>query len=49
MQPEKMIFLSENHKSTAFWPKMHILNRYAYKSRNMEMNNSEVIKNCRNS
>ena len=22
LQPEKMIFLSKNHKNTAFWPKM---------------------------
>ena len=41
-----MIFLSKNHKNTAFFdPKCAILDRYAYESRNIEMINSEVTKN----
>ena len=46
IQAEKMIFLSKNHKNTAFFNlKCAILNRYAYESRNIEMINSEVTKN----
>ena len=36
-QPEKMIFLSKNHKNTAFWPEYAILIMYAYESRNIKM------------
>ena len=49
MQPEKIIFWLKNHKNTVFDLKCAILNRYAYESRKMEMINSEVIRNWRNS
>ena len=44
IQPEKMIFLSKNHKKQLFDQKCAILNRYVYESRNIEMINSEVTK-----
>ena len=39
------IFIKKSQKYSFFDLKCAILNRYAYESRNMEMINSEVIKN----
>ena len=52
IQPEKIIFLSKITKIQLFDLKCAILNRYSYEShesRNIEMINSEGIKNLRNS
>ena len=46
---KKWYFYQKITKIQLFDLKLAILNRYAYGSRNMEMNNSEVIKNWRNS
>ena len=44
-QKKNNIFIKKSQKIQLFDLKCAILNRYAYESRNMEMTNSEVIKN----